>query len=66
MAPLGPACSPLSVVMASVTMAPYFRKDGFILFPLGTAGVELVISLGLWDTGKMSSPSEYASLCPFS
>lgn len=59
MAPLSPGCPPLPVVKASVTMTPYFPKDGVILFPFGTSG--------LWDIVQMSSPSERcASLCPFS
>ncbi|EPQ08359.1 Short transient receptor potential channel 2 [Myotis brandtii] len=45
MAPLSPAC-PAPVVKASVTMTPYFPKDGVILFPFGTSG--------LWDTVQMS------------
>lgn len=56
-APLGPACSPLPVVKDSVTMAPYFSKDSSILFSWGYSGVELVVSLGLWDSPECISLS---------
>lgn len=38
-------------------MAPYSPKDSSILFPFGTSGVELMISLGLWDTIQNASLS---------
>lgn len=55
MAPLSPACpgSQLSMLL-SPWLAPYFPKDGFILFPFGTSG--------LWDAVQLSSPSEWVCI----
>lgn len=38
-------------------MAPYFPKDSFTQFPFGISGVEVVISLRLWDTVQNVFPS---------
>lgn len=38
-------------------MAPYFSKDSSILFSWGYSGVELVVSLGLWDSPECVSLS---------